>query len=379
MNKNRKSNLISNLIKWMIIIIILVIVYFWKNEEITDAFREMKQFPFWVILLCLIATTLHFVTEGRIIHDMTMYENRQMTWWEAFKCGLYCAFYKLASLGSLSGIAEVYYISKHDIDPGRSTGITLIQYAYQKLGITILGAGGFIVLYVLGVSTINEYAKWGVLGTLVALGIVLVLILAATVKKAADLFAYIIRKLLGEGGFLPKLFEKTKKKKDTSKIINLSKEITDKIYSFNEAGLSFWAHKSLCVRVTFLKMVKMLLWYSVAGITVYAAQLTKTSGTGTNIDVVKYVIIPIILMAVSNMLGTVMVAPAGAGTLEFVVSLLFAPLYGNTAATVVILYRFYSMVVPFVLGAIVFATDKPGDKKDKDDKIENSENAVKES
>ncbi|MCR5544129.1 MAG: flippase-like domain-containing protein [Eubacterium sp.] len=364
MKKSRKSNLISNLIKWIIIIIILVIVYFWKNEEITDAFREIKQFPFWVTILCLLATILHFVTEGRIIHDMTMYEDRQMTWWEAFKCGLYCAFYKLASLGSLSGIAEVYYIAKHDIDPGRSTGITLIQYAYQKLGITILGATGFVILYVSGVSTVNEYAKWGVLGTLVALGIVLILILAATVRKAADFFAFIIKKILGEGGLVPKLFGRSKKGKDASKIINLSKEIIDKIYSFNEAGLSFWAHKSLCVRVTFLKMVKMLLWYSVAGITVYAAQLAKISGTDPHIDVVKYMIIPIILMAVSNMIGTVMVAPAGAGTLEFVVSLLFAPLYGNTAATVVILYRFYSMVVPFVLGAIVFASDKPGNIKE---------------
>jgi uncharacterized membrane protein YbhN (UPF0104 family) len=63
-------------------------------------------------------------------------------------------------------------------------------------------------------------------------------------------------------------------------------------------------------------------------------------------------------MATANMIGTVMVAPAGAGTLEFVVALLFAPLFGATSATVAIMYRFYSMVVPFLFGAFVFAADK---------------------
>jgi uncharacterized membrane protein YbhN (UPF0104 family) len=72
---------------------------------------------------------------------------------------------------------------------------------------------------------------------------------------------------------------------------------------------------------------------------------------------IHFLLIPTLLMAVANMIGTVMIAPAGAGTLEFVVSLLFAPLFGVTAATVVILYRFYSMVVPFLIGSIVFATD----------------------
>ena len=161
MEKSGKKNIISNIIKWAIIMVILVIVYLWKKSEILEAIDEMKHHPFWVSLLCLAATTLHFVVEGRIIHNMTMYEKRQMTWWEAFKCGLYCAFYKFISLGSLSGIAEVYYISKHDIEPGRASGITLVQYAYQKLGITILGTVSFICLYLSGVSTVEKYAKFG--------------------------------------------------------------------------------------------------------------------------------------------------------------------------------------------------------------------------
>lgn len=330
MEKSGKKNIISNIIKWAIIMVILVIVYLWKKSEILEAIDEMKNHPFWVSLLCLAATTLHFVVEGRIIHDMTMYEKRQMTWWEAFKCGLYCAFYKFISLGSLSGIAEVYYISKHDIEPGRASGITLVQYAYQKLGITILGTFSFICLYFSGVSTVEKYAKFGILGSVIALGIVLLLITLSASKKFATILIKIVEKIFD------KILKKYKDK---------SKELIEQIQTFNDAGLYFWQHKILCLRVTLLKMLKMSLWYSIAAIVVCASNKANPLEC-------------IALMATANMIGTVMVAPAGAGTLEFVVALLFAPLFGATSATVAIMYRFYSMVVPFLFGAFVFAADK---------------------
>lgn len=330
MEKSGKKNIISSIIKWAIIMVILVIVYLWKKSEILEAIDEMKNHPFWVSLLCLAATTLHFVVEGRIIHNMTMYEKRQMTWWEAFKCGLYCAFYKFISLGSLSGIAEVYYISKHDIEPGRASGITLVQYAYQKLGITILGTFSFICLYFSGVSTVEKYAKFGILGSVIALGIVLLLITLSASKKFATILIKIVEKIFD------KILKKYKDK---------SKELIEQIQTFNDAGLYFWQHKTLCLRVTLLKMLKMSLWYSIAAIVVCA------SNKASPLECIA-------LMATANMIGTVMVAPAGAGTLEFVVALLFAPLFGATSATVAIMYRFYSMVVPFLFGAFVFAADK---------------------
>lgn len=347
---NKRKNIISGVIKWVIILIILVIVYFWKNDEINSAFREMRAFPKIVPFICLIATVLHFVTEGFIIHLMTIYEKRQMTWWEAFKCGLYCAFIKFASLGSLSGIAEVYYISKHDIDAGRASGITLVQYVCQKLGITILGVIGFISLYLVGVDTVEKYAGWGVLGTVVALLISIILLVVAVSKKVADILAAIVRKVLGADGLIEKV---TKHKKSLAK---QAEEIIEKLYTFNDAGLYFWHHKSLCIKVILLKILKMSLWYAIAGITVFTV-FYAGSGLGPVEALIQFMIIPTLLMAVANMIGTVMISPAGAGTLEFVVSLLFAPLFGVTAATVVILYRFYSMVVPFLIGSIVFATD----------------------
>ncbi len=362
MKNENKKNLISSIIKWCVIILVLVIVYFWKRDVFNAAFREMGNYSKAVPLLCFIATLLHFVTEGFVIHTMTMYEKRQMTWWEAFKCGLYCAFIKFASMGSLSGIAEVYYISKHDIDPGRASGIMLVQYAYQKLGVTILGLISFITLYIANISTIREYAKLGILGTLVALFIVMLLIAVSASKKVADFLAWLVRKILGKDGIISKI---RRGRKDGNKVKKIDEnelpenqeierkpdragKLVEKIYTFNDSGLYFWQHKSLCVKVTLLKTLKMFLWYCFAGIVVCAAGY---GGAGT-------FLMSVMLMAVANMIGSVMAAPAGVGTLEFVVSLLFTPLYGTTAVTVAILYRFFSMVVPFILGAFVFATDK---------------------
>lgn len=331
-NKTRK-NIISNIIKWVIILVALVVVYIWKKEEIHAAFTEMSSFPFYVLLLCLLATLLHFATEGKIISDMTMYESRKMTWWEGTKCGLYCAFYKMISLGSLSGIAEIYYISKHEIEPGRASGIVLVQYVYQKLAITILGVLSFVALALVGIESVLDYFKWIVLGSAVALLIVIALTLISTSKKLAGLACFLIKKTLG--------------KKFPNKAESLEKQILE----FNEAGLYFWQHKILCLRVTLLIMLKMTLWYSITAIIIKASYPETLFIEG------------IALMAVSNMVGTVMIAPAGVGTLEFITSILIAPLFGNTAATVVILYRFFTMVIPFLIGSVVFALTK--NSKDK--------------
>ncbi|MCR5212990.1 MAG: flippase-like domain-containing protein [Eubacterium sp.] len=346
-----KNNFLSNLIKWIIIIIALVVVFIWKKTDIIAAFEEMQSHPFWVTLLALLATILYFVIEGLIIRSMTIYEKRQMTWFESFKCSLFCAFYKLISVGSLSGIAEVYYISKHEIDPGRASGIVVVQYVYQKLGITILGLISFIGLYIMGVPTVVQYAKWGVLGSLIALVIVSALTILSTSRKLAEILVKLVDKLLGENG----LFRKFIKDRDREKVQGLKEQIIE----FNESGLYFWKHKILAVRVTLLEMLKMTCWYIIPAIVVIAVHKDANPFVST------------MLMAMTNMVGTVMVAPAGAGTIEFVVGLLFGPLFGVTATTVAILYRFYTMVVPFIIGAFVFMFDSrafklaPAQKKDK--------------
>ena len=110
-------------------------------------------------------------------------------------------------------------------------------------------------------------------------------------------------------------------------------------------------------------MLKMALWYSITAIIIVA------SYPGT------FYIEGIALMAVSNMVGTVMIAPAGVGTLEFITSILIAPLFGNTAATVVILYRFFTMVVPFLIGAVVVALTRDRSSKREELEIEEKKEA----
>jgi uncharacterized membrane protein YbhN (UPF0104 family) len=184
-----------------------------------------------------------------------------------------------------------------------------------------------------------------VLGTVVALGIVTFLIIIAASKKAVSFLEFLLRKLIGSEGLIKNI-------KGMS-LDETRDELTDKLHSFNEAGQHFLSHKDLSVKVILFLTLKMALWYSIAGITVFASGIT----TKGSVSVIEYFFLPLLLMTVANMIGTVMVAPAGAGTLEFVVSLLFVPLFGNTAATVAILYRFFSLVVPFFFGIFIFAME----------------------
>lgn len=340
--KENTKKYITNLIKWTIVIAIIVGVYFWKQDEINDSFEEMQDYPLYVSLLLFLVSILYFVIEGWIISLMTMDEDKRLSLWDGIKCALYAAFYKFLTFGSLSGFAEIYYLSKHGIDIGKATGITLVQYAYQKLGITFLGIVGFITLYIAGYHTIRQYALFGVIGVLIALFIVIFIITLSISRRLTGFLVQILNHILRDDGMFRRI----------PALISKREEYIDQIYKFNEAGVSISKRKDLYIKVILLMILKMSIWFSIAPIII----CSRYEGVSA--------VLTLLLMAVSHMLGSVMVAPAGVGTQEFVISLLFKPMYGVAAVSLAILYRFYTMIFPFIIGAIVFLRN--GDKEKKD-------------
>lgn len=58
-----------------------------------------------------------------------------------------CEFYRLTTLGNGSGIAEIHYLTKKNIETGKATTLTMIQYVIKRTAIMLFGVFGFLFLF----------------------------------------------------------------------------------------------------------------------------------------------------------------------------------------------------------------------------------------
>jgi len=319
----------SDIIKWIIILVILVIVYFWKQKDINSALEEIKGLPVYISALLWVLGLMYFVMEGGVIALLTRHEEHTLSWIRGVQCSFYCAFYKLITLAMGSGAAEVYFLSSRGTMAGRAAGLCMLQYSLHKVAVTVYGVLSFVVLYAMGVGSVLEYKWWIMLGAAASLLIAAGIMVLAVSCRINSLLVRLVHLVMD------KHFAAAAEKLDYQ------------LVRLREMGRDVISHPGECVLIVLLHLVKMLFWYMIPG-----AVLSYTSSGS--------IVLCMALMAVANMLGAVMVSPAGMGTLEFVVTLLFGDMFGNSAVTVAILYRFMTMIAPFIVGTVVVATYKGG-------------------
>ena len=320
-NETKSKDFIKNLIRWVIILILVTIVFFWKRDLISDAFTQMKAMKLWVIALCTVFSVMYVVFDGIATKLLA-----GISAWNGIKSAAFCAFYKLVTLGSASGIAEVVYLARCDVPAEKGTGITMIQYAIHKTTVTFLGLVSFIIMLAAGNGQVSKYKIFVLAGSCVSVLIVAAYIILALSEKIAHLTMRLVKCVL---------------KKKTEK----AEALCQKIQSFNENGKLLFKDRKSILLTFFTDCAKLLSWYAIPAVIFYGT-------TGYS------VFNSVCLMAIAILLAGVMVTPAGIGTLEYVFSLLFTAVPAPVSAAAVILYRFFSMIVPFFLGIPVVLRGK---------------------
>ena len=325
-----KKELRNSIIKWAVIFLLVYLAYIWQQDTVDKALAIIKNMPVSSTIMAAIMSLVYFFFEGAIISRMTMFEKNKMTLWQGICCGVYCAFYKAATLGSASGFAEIYYMNSCGVPVSKGTGMTLTQYTFQKIAIGLMGAVSFVTLLLTHEKGITKYADYMALGLVAITVIVAFLMFLAASKWLADLILKLARKILKEG----------------SRFHDKLELIETNVTAFNEEGRNILGRKKEAVIFLLLNILKLFSWYTIPWIVLSPEY---------ELNPVRIVM----LMALTNMLGVVMIAPAGLGTLEFVFITVFTTFITNeSAAAAAILYRFYSLIFPFIIGAFFVAANK---------------------
>ena len=126
--------------KWLFVLALLFLVCVANRKVLPEILREAaRTSPILIGMSCLLSAG-YFLTEGKIIQVMTglnepLRHQSAFTWGKGIACAFYCEFYRVATLGSGSGIAEIYSLNSYGVQAGTATGMSLVQYIMYKLAV----------------------------------------------------------------------------------------------------------------------------------------------------------------------------------------------------------------------------------------------------
>lgn len=312
--------------KWALVILLLgIIVYTFRNSagSILSQLKETK--PAVIAVICMMSAVYH-VLEGRITEILAREYQPGFTWKMGIANALYCSFCRVATLGSGSGVAAVYYLNEHGVGYGQAFGLYMLQYALHKISIALFSLLFFVLSW--GDMHLHFQAYLGLLlmGYLVT-GVIAVCLILCCCSARFHRGLFRVLDLVN--------------RKANNKLGVLIAQLWEQCSMMEEASRYLLRRKSMIIRIIGLNIFKLCFWYAIP----YVLLREKA-------DIALHMAMAVTSLSV--MLAAVLPAPAGIGTTEFVFITLFSEITEEkTAGAASLLYRFAVFVFPFLMGAAV--------------------------
>lgn len=332
--------------RWVIPVLLCLSLFFYR-EQLYEIIMGIRQISAGRLCAGIVLSLAAYVLEGMTIRFMmdtgiprtaSSGECREMGRSGKERSGVriafLCEFYRMITLGSGSGIAEIHYMHENGIEPGNATALTMIQYMFKRVAVLILGVLSYAVLYCREATGrfCREYAAFMGLAALISLAVIvcfLCLSLSARIAVCA------LRFLDWLAARWPSWEKRLSGWKEQIMLLNRS----------GKKVLGQWG-KMLCVALC--QFGKLLLFYSVP--MCFLAKYIRLT-----------VLEGILLMAVVYMLSGVIPTPSGAGSLEVLFVLAFSAFTGaDMALPAILVFRFATWVMPFAVGGVLLAGSTGG-------------------
>lgn len=330
-----------------------------RADETNSGKVFWKRVDFWVVLLLLAAASafykdsLHEIREGlrqvtgrevlnSVLFSLAAYFLEGMTIAcmvstvrPVFPVGrgtviaYLCEFYRLITLGSGAGVAEICCLHRDGIETGTATVLTMLQYVCKRTAVLVLGGFGVVALC-FGQrmpeacrELIGEYAFFLAAGCVISVGVIAAFLCVTLNNKISSAMLTLLDWMSGKFPALDKKWHAWK----------------EQVILLNRSGRSVLGQKRKISCAILLQIGKLLLFY---GIPAYLLH----NGIFNSICV----------MAVVYMLSGIIPAPSGAGSLEFVFLLFFSRFVEAQAAIpAVLVFRFATWIVPFAIGGLLYS------------------------
>ncbi len=302
---------------------VLIMAYVLFKDSFSAVGEEIRGTSWQVVLvICLCAGGCQ-LSEGGIFTYLGRKYNAGFRYREGVSCSLYTAFYRTITLGGGTAAACVYYLYKEKgIDASKGIALSTLQYVMHKAGIAVFAGAGFLVCSSFMDSYFGNYKKALAGGYFLTALVCVVLILACISAGFHRFLLNAARKLDKKGRF-------------GKRIESADEQLT---LLRNEAGYLFQEKRSVLV-VLGLELLKFAFCYTIPFFILYP------DGPG--------IMESACVTALAFTLAGVIPAPGGLGSTEGVLVLLYSQITGGVAAaSVMLLYRFATYMLPCIAGGV---------------------------
>ncbi len=284
--------------------------------------RELKNVSGAVVAKIIICGLCYLVTESLIFTILLKKEHHLFHIYHGIIGTFYAAFYRVPTFGSGTAAAQVYYFSTRGIDPSVGLSAATLQYVFHKSAISVYAGLGFLLCSDFMNRYFADYRTALLLGFFLTFFICSALILVCVSDRFHTFLGWIWDRADRKGTY--------QKQKNTA--LEKCRELRRETKQFSS---SVWR----LVMVTLLEFVKLSFQYLIPFII-----LEPENGSVFEIMCV---------MALVLALSGVIPAPGGLGSTDGLIVLFFSQIVDPAQAlSVMVLYRFATYLIPFLIGMI---------------------------
>jgi len=311
-------------------VLILLIIYVLRDSA-GPIFKQLKNTSVWILIAVCVSSVIYHMIEAWITYSLAKRYNPGFRYVRAVGCAFYCSFYRLATLGSGSGVAAVYFLGRNGVEYSKGTGLYMIQYVVHKVSIALFSGVLFLINWHFMVMNYHEYEVYLGLAYGLTIIIAIALILVSVSRKVHELLLKLVS-LLNKSGKLDSIAAKLEES------CNILSDTTSEL--LKEKGMLF----SLVLK----NFIKCCFWYGIPFIVLY--------GTGT-ITLLQ----SLAVCSLAVMTAAVIPTPAGIGALELIMTTLIGVVAGvDMGGATMLIYRFATFVFPFIVGGVYILLTKNG-------------------
>lgn len=320
--------------KLLFILIILGILYYTFHDSMGDILRQLASTPLYILVLISLFPVGYLLWDGHIVWLIARRNNSSFTYRNGVKNAFYCAFYRIATLGSGSGVASIYYLSQDGIPAANATGMVLFQYTLHKVSMSLYSLLMLLLQLPFIKNAYGDYIHYIFIGFLLTLVIAGVLLSVTLIPKLQDWYQLLSEKII------------VKKPGWKEKLENMGTQLT----LLQSEGRAIAKDKLLLLRIVLANLAKFSCWYVIPFILLHA---------DTEITLLQALAVTSLTLSLAGVIPT----PAGFGSIEALFLLLYTRLIPQTlAVSAMVLYRYTTMLLPCILGGILLLIGKAREK-----------------
>lgn len=308
-------------LKLIFVIVLLGIIVYTFRSSAGPIFQQLRTTSFVVLIAVCISSVVYHLIEAWITHSLARRYVPQIPYYRTVCCAFYCSFYRLATLGSGSGVAAVYFLGKNGIEYSKGIGLYMVQYVMHKVSIALFSGIFFLVNWRFMTMYYSDYAVYLILAYMLTAAIAVGLLLFVVSARFHQLLFRIVNHFNRSGKL--------------DRVMNMLEENCS-IMESSTAELV--KAKGLLVSMILKNLLKCCFWYGIPFLVLFGTHDLSLlqSLSVTSLSVMTAAVIP---------------TPAGIGSVEIIMTSLIGLIVGvDRAGAITLIYRFATFIFPFFVG-----------------------------